>query len=295
MARGAGKGWLVRLPPMLWLVVFYLVPFLIVAKISLSQQAARRPPYLPVFDPAAGWEAFGAALGALSFDNFVSVVADDLIWSAYRSSLVIAAVSTVIALVLGLAIALPMARAPRRWQPVLVMLVVLPLLTSFLIRAYAWIAILKPEGFLNGALMALGLIREPLAILNTDVAVVIGIVYSYLPFMILPLYASLEKFDPSVLEAAADLGARPAQTFFLITLPMIRPAVLAGSALVFIPAAGEFIVPDLLGGSDTLMIGRVVWTTFFSERDWPLASALAIVLLSVVLVPLVLGRRRAPA
>lgn len=277
---------------MLWLGVFYLVPFLIVAKIALSQQAARRPPYRPVFDLSAGWSAFVESLSELSFLTFETVLSDDLLWGAYLNSVMIAAISTLAALVIGLMIAVPMARAPRRWQPVLVMLVVLPLLTSFLIRAYAWIAILKPEGLLNAALLHLGLISEPLAILNTNTAVVIGIVYSYLPFMVLPLYASLEKFDTSVLEAAADLGARPAAAFFLITLPMIRPAVLAGCGLVFIPAVGEFIVPDLLGGSDTLMVGRVVWNTFFADRDWPLASAMAILLLGVILVPLLIRLSR---
>ena len=286
MAGPGRRGWLVRLPPMVWLGVFYLVPFLIVAKIALSQQAARRPPYRPVFDLSAGWSAFVESLSELSFLSFETVFSDDLLWGAYLNSVMIAAISTLAALVIGLMIAVPMARAPRRWQPVLVMLVVLPLLTSFLIRAYAWIAILKPEGLLNAALLHLGVISEPLAILNTDTAVVIGIVYSYLPFMVLPLYASLEKFDTSVLEAAADLGARPAAVFFLVTLPMIRPAVLAGCGLVFIPAVGEFIVPDLLGGSDTLMVGRVVWNTFFADRDWPLASAMAIILLGVILVPL---------
>ena len=292
MAGGTSGRGLVRWVPLVWLTTFFLAPFLIVAKISLSEQATARPPYRPVFDPAAGWDAFVTALRQLSPTNYLSVFSDDLIWGAYATSLRIAAMATVLALMLGLAIALPMARAPRRWQPWLVMLVVLPFLTSFLIRAYAWIGILKPEGLLNLALLSAGVISEPLIILNTDIAILIGIVYSYLPFMILPLYASLEKFDAGLLEAAADLGAKPLAAFFLITVPVIWPAIMAGCALVFIPALGEFVIPDLLGGSDTLMAGRVVWNTFFADRDWPLASAMAIVLLAIVLVPILIRQAR---
>lgn len=279
------RALLLRLPPLAWLALFFLAPFLMVAKVSLSESAVAQPPYRPVFDLAAGWEALAARLGQLTLASYANVFSDDLLWGAYLTSLRIAAVSTVIALLLGLMIALPMARAPRRWRPILVMLVVLPFLTSFLIRAYAWISILKPEGLLNAALIGAGLISEPLVILNTETAVVIGLVYSYLPFMVLPLFASLEKFDSSLLEAAADLGARPWQSFFLVTVPVIAPALAAGSALVFIPALGEFVIPDLLGGSETLMVGRLLWNEFFANRDWPLASAMAIVLLAIVMVP----------
>ena len=288
------RALLLRLPPLLWLLVFFLAPFLMVAKVSLSESAVAQPPYRPVFDLAAGWESIRLALGQLSIANYTAVFSDDLLWGAYLTSLRIAALATLVTLLLGLMIALPMARAPRRWQPLLVMLVVLPFLTSFLIRAYAWIAILKPEGLLNAALLGLGLIAEPLVILNTETAVIIGLVYSYLPFMVLPLFASLEKFDGSLLEAAADLGARPWQAFFLVTAPVIAPAIAAGSALVFIPALGEFVIPDLLGGSETLMVGRLLWNEFFANRDWPLASAMAIVLLAIVMLPIIWRLARKP-
>lgn len=290
---GGGSG-VMRLMPLLWLVLFFLFPFLIVIKISLSESAVAQPPYVPVFDPAAGWDALVTAAGKLSVANFISVFSDDLLWGAYATSLRVALLSTLIALVLGLTVALPMARAPRHWQPWLVTLVILPFLTSFLIRAYAWMMILKPEGLLNGALLGLGLITEPLVILHTETAVIIGIVYSYLPFMVLPLYASLEAFDTSLSEAAQDLGATPTGAFLLVTAPVIAPAIAAGSALVFIPALGEFVVPDLLGGAETLMIGRVLWNEFFANRDWPLASAMAILLLVIVLVP-ILWRQRGRA
>jgi putrescine transport system permease protein len=185
-----------------------------------------------------------------------------------------------------------MARAPKGWQPTLMMLVILPFWTSFLIRIYAWIAILKPEGFLTMFLMKLGLISEPLQIMNTTTAVYIGIVYSYLPFMILPLYASLEKINPALLEAAEDLGSRPWRAFWRVTFPLSVPGVFAGCLLVFIPAVGEFVIPDLLGGSDTLMIGKTLWTEFFNNRDWPLASAVAVLLLVVLIVPIVLFQRQ---
>ena len=291
-ARGRFNNLAVRLPPAVWLALFFLLPFLLVLKVSLSESAIAQPPYRPVFDPAGGLGGLIDMLSRFSLANYVSVFADDLLWGAYLTSIRIAFVSTLIALLVGLMLALPMARAPRRWQPVLVMLVVLPFLTSFLIRAYAWIAILKPEGFLNAVLIRLGVISEPLVILNTDTAIVIGLVYSYLPFMVLPLYASLEKFDGALLEASADLGARPVASFFLVTVPVIWPAIAAGSALVFIPALGEFVIPDLLGGSDTLMVGRMLWNEFFANRDWPLASAMAIVLLLLVLVPIVWRQRK---
>lgn len=277
---------LLRIPPLVWLGVFFLTPFLMVARVSLSEKVLAQPPYRPAIDWSRGFDGVREALAGLSLENYVNVFADDLLLGAYFTSLRIAAISTIITLALGLMIALPMARAPRRWQPFLVMLVVLPFLTSFLIRAYAWIAILKPAGLLNTALIKLGIIAEPLAILNTETAVVIGLVYSYLPFMVLPLFASLERLDASLLEAAADLGAKPVQAFFLVTMPVIAPAILAGSALVFIPAIGEFVIPDLLGGSDSLMVGRLLWNEFFANRDWPLASAMAIVLLAIVMIPI---------
>jgi putrescine transport system permease protein len=271
--------------PYLWLLAFFLVPFAIVAKISLSQTAIAQPPYVPVFDSLA---EFWTDLRALSFDNYLWLIQNALYAKALLSSLWIAAVSALLTLLVGFPLAYAMARAPRAWQTILVMLVVVPFWTSFLIRVYAWIGILKPEGLLNQALMSLGLIAAPLAITNTNWAVLIGIVYSYLPFMVLPLYASLERLDRSLLEAAADLGASPMTSFWRITVPLAVPGIVAGLLLVFIPAVGEFVIPDLLGGSDTLMIGRTLWSEFFQNRDWPVASAVAIVLLVLLVVPIVL-------
>ena len=269
--------------PYLWLVVFFLAPFLIVFKISLSQTAIAIPPYEPVFD---GWRDLATKLGELSFANYLWLTEDALYLKAYLSSLAIAALSTAITLLVGYPLAYGMARAPHHLRPALVMLMVLPFWTSFLIRVYAWIGILKTEGLLNQALLSLGLIEAPLVILNTNTAVVIGIVYSYLPFMVLPLYAALEKLDESLLEAASDLGAAPLAAFWQVTFPLSLPGVAAGSLLVFIPAVGEFVIPDLLGGSETLMVGRTLWNEFFANRDWPVASAVAIALLLLLLMPI---------
>ena len=271
--------------PYLWLLVFFLAPFLIVLKVSLSQPNLAIPPYLPVFNTL--WE-IPRKIGELSFGNYVWLTQDALYLRAYLSSLWIAALSTAITLLVGYPIAYGMARAPHRLRPALLMLVILPFWTSFLIRVYAWIGILKPEGLLNQALLGLGLIDQPLAIMNTNTAVFIGIVYSYLPFMVLPLYAALERMDRSLLEAAADLGSTPLRSFWQITFPLSAPGIIAGSLLVFIPAVGEFVIPDLLGGSDTLMIGRTLWSEFFQNRDWPVASAVAIILLLVLVAPIVL-------
>ncbi len=224
----------------------------------------------------------------MTFANYLWLTGDPLYVKAYLSSIRIAAISAVAALVIGFPLAYAMARAPRGVRPLLLTLIILPFWTSFLIRVYAWIGILKPEGLLNQALLGAGIVAEPLAILNTDWAVFIGIVYSYLPFMVLPLYASLEKLDPALLEAAADLGSPPIKSFWQITVPLAVPGIVAGLMLVFIPAVGEFIIPDLLGGSGTLMIGKTLWNEFFINRDWPVASAVAIVLLAVLVVPIVL-------
>lgn len=277
--------YVLRAVPYLWLLIFFLAPFLIVAKISLSQTAIAIPPYTPVFD---GLAALGEKLRALSFGNYLWLTEDALYWKSYLSSLRIAAISTAITLLIGYPLAYGMARAPERWRAVLLALVILPFWTSFLIRVYAWIGILKKEGLLNQALLSLGAISEPLTILNTNAAVYVGIVYSYLPFMVLPLYASLERLDHALLEAAADLGATPLRAFWQITVPLSVPGIVAGSLLVFIPAVGEFVIPDLLGGSDTLMIGKTLWAEFFRNRDWPVASAVAIVLLAVLVIPIVL-------
>ena len=291
MTRTLGQRLLVALP-YLWLLVLFLAPFLIVLKISLSDLAVARPPYTPQLDLSEGWAGIRAFFAALDFENYVFLAEDSLYINAYLSSLRIAAVSTAITLVIGYAIAYALARAPRRWRPTLVMLVILPFWTSFLIRVYAWIGILKTEGLLNQVLLSVGLIGEPLTILNTNTAVYIGIVYSYLPFMVLPIYATLEKMDESLLEAAADLGSSRLETFVLVTLPLSLPGILAGCFLVFIPAIGEFVIPDLLGGSETLMIGKTLWVEFFNNRDWPLASAVAIVLLLLLIVPIVLFQRQ---
>jgi putrescine transport system permease protein len=271
--------------PYAWLFVFFLAPFVIVFKISLSEPAIAIPPYVPVFESLADLRT---KIGELSFANYAWLIEDALYLKAYLSSLWIALVSTILTLLIGYPIAYGMARAPRGLQPVLVMLVILPFWTSFLIRVYAWIGILKPEGLLNQLLLFLGMIDQPLTIINTNTAVYIGIVYSYLPFMVLPLYASLEKMDQTLLEAAADLGSTPLKSFWQITFPLSLPGVFAGALLVFIPAMGEFVIPDLLGGSETLMIGRTLWNEFFLNRDWPVASAVAIVLLLLLVVPIVI-------
>ncbi|GGE90904.1 ABC transporter permease subunit [Stappia taiwanensis] len=285
--RGLG-GWLLIAVPYLWLLTFFLAPFFIVFKISLSEVAVAIPPYLPTFDLAAGWDDFVSGITALSIDNYLWLTEDSLYWKSYVSSIVIAATSTLITLIVGYPMAYGMARAPKAWRPTLLMLVILPFWTSFLIRVYAWIGILKTEGLLNQFLLWVGLIDTPLTILNTNVAVYIGIVYSYLPFLVLPLYATLEKLDESLLEAASDLGSPPWRSFWTITVPLSLPGVIAGCFLVFIPAVGEFVIPDLLGGSDTLMIGKTLWTEFFNNRDWPVSSAVAVLLLLILVVPIVL-------
>ncbi|MCD2172755.1 ABC transporter permease subunit [Rhizobium sp. C4] len=274
--------------PFGWLLILFLVPFFIVFRISLSQTAIAMPPYTPVFDLAAGWDGLKDFLSQLSLDNFIYLTQDSLYVKAYISSVTIAFFATLLTLLVGYPIAYAMAQAPRTVRPTLLMLVILPFWTSFLIRVYAWIAILKPEGFLNQILLYLGLIHEPLIILNTNVAVYIGIVYSYLPFMVLPLYSALEKLDGTLIEAAEDLGCTQFQAFWKVTFPLSLPGVIAGFLLVFIPATGEFVIPDLLGGSETLMIGKTLWAEFFSNRDWPISSAVAIVLLLVLVIPIAL-------
>jgi putrescine transport system permease protein len=287
----AKRHWLTRvaiLAPYAWLVAFFLLPFLIVVKISLSQTALAQPPYLPVLDIAAGWEGLKDFLAGLSLDNYRLLASDDLYLGSYLRSLGIAGLSTLMLLVAGFPIAYALTRMPPRLQPVLVVLVILPFWTSFLIRVYAWMTILQREGLLNQALLALRVIDEPLAWLASDTAIYIGIVYSYLPFMVLPIYATLEKLDGSLLEAAADLGCRPGKAFWLVTVPLALPGVVAGALLCFIPIVGEFVIPDLLGGSDSMMIGQVLWTEFFANRDWPAASAVAVVLLCLLIVPVVI-------
>ena len=277
--------------PYLWLLLFFLVPFGIVLKIALSDTAISIPPYTPVLDLAEGWAGVKAFFADLDVENFTFLASDPLYITAYISSLKIALISTFITLLVGYPIAYGMAQAPDEWRPTLMMLVILPFWTSFLIRIYAWIGILSNEGFLNQFLMSTGLIDSPLTILNTNIAVYIGIVYAYLPFMILPIYTALEKLDVSLIEAAEDLGCSRFQAFWLVTFPLSRPGVIAGCFLVFIPAIGEFVIPSLLGGTQTLMIGKTLYDEFFANRDWPVASAVAVVLLLILIIPIVLFQR----
>ncbi|MCH2095239.1 MAG: ABC transporter permease subunit [Rhodobacteraceae bacterium] len=277
--------------PYIWLLALFLVPFLIVLKISLSDLALARPPYVPQWNFGDGWDALKAFFGSLDLENFVFLSEDDLYWRAYISSLKIALISTLITLLVGFPMAYGIARSPEEWRPTLLMLIILPFWTSFLIRVYAWMGILSKEGLLNQFLLWLGLIGEPLTILNTNTAVYIAIVYTYLPFMILPIYAALDRLDDSLLEAAEDLGCSRIQAFWLITVPLARNGVIAGCFLVFIPAIGEVIIPSLMGGSGTLMIGKVLWEEFFSNRDWPVASAVAIILLLILIIPIILFQR----
>ncbi len=277
--------------PYFWLLALFLVPFLIVLKISLSDTALAIPPYTPTLDLSTGWQGIKDFWSGLDMENFEFLTSDDLYWKAYLSSLKIAVISTILTLLVGYPIAYGMANAPDHWRPTLMMLVILPFWTSFLIRVYSWMGILSNEGYLNQLLMSTGLISEPLTILNTNTAVYIGIVYTYLPFMILPIYSALERLDASLLEAAEDLGCSRLTAFWLITVPLSKNGIIAGCFLVFIPALGEFVIPSLLGGSKTLMIGKVLWEEFFNNRDWPVASAVAVILLLILIIPIILFQR----
>jgi putrescine transport system permease protein len=280
------------LVPYLWLLALFLLPFLIVLKISVSQTAIVQPPYVPLLDLSAGWEGLKEFFAGLSTENYKTLFTDSLYAWSYLKSLQVAAVSTVILLLIAYPVAYALARVPRRWQGVLVLLVVLPFWTSFLIRVYAWVSILQHDGLLNQALIALRIVDAPVTWLATDTAVYIGIVYSYFPFMVLPLFAALEKMDNTLLEAAADLGSPPWRTFFQVTVPLSLPGIAAGSLLCFIPIVGEFVIPDLLGSSSTAMIGQTLWMEFFGNRDWPVASALAAVLLCILVPPILIYRQR---
>jgi putrescine transport system permease protein len=277
---------LVIIIPYAWLTVFFLAPFFIVLRISLSETAIAMPPYLPSFNLADGISGILDKISQLSVANYVFLAGDALYTNAYISSLKIAGISTIATLMIAYPIAYGMAKAPNSIRPTLLMLVILPFWTSFLIRVYAWIAILKPEGLLNQLLLTLGVIDQPLIILNTNWAIYIGIVYSYLPFMVLPIYSSLEKMDHSLTEAAQDLGCTPIRAFWRVTFPLSMPGVIAGCMLVFIPAVGEFVIPDLLGGSETLMIGKTLWNEFNANRDWPVSAAVATILLLILVVPI---------
>ena len=281
-----GPRWGVISVPYLWQLLFFAIPFLIVLKISFSKLAIAMPPYTPIL------EYVDEALTLkLNLGNYAALVMDSQYAQAYLSSIKIAGISTLLALLIGYPIAYVIARLPPSTRNIAMMLVGLPSWTSFLIRIYAWIGILKNNGLLNNFLIKLGIINEPLQILYTPLAAYIGIVYAYLPFMVLPLYTNLVKHDQRLLEAAYDLGAKPWQAFFSITLPLSRSGIIAGCMLVMIPAVGEFVIPELLGGPDTLMIGRVLWGEFFNNRDWPAASAVAIVMLILLMVPILLFNR----
>ncbi|HEX9463087.1 MAG TPA: ABC transporter permease subunit [Alphaproteobacteria bacterium] len=263
--------------PFAWLLIFFLLPFVIVFAISLVPATDGQPPFASPLAPAN-----------LTLDNYRLLAGDELYAAAFGNALRIAATSTLIALVVGYPMAYAIARSPQTWRGPLLLLVVLPFWTSFLIRIYAWMILLRPTGLINTALQATGLIDEPLPLIANQFAVHLGIVYSYLPFMVLPLYAALERLDSSLLEAAFDLGCRPAVAFWRVTVPLSLPGIVAGCLLVFIPAVGEFVIPDLLGGPDTPMIGRVLWTEFFANRDWPTASAVAVLLLVALVGPIVI-------
>lgn len=273
--------------PYAWLLLFLLLPILIVLKISLAEIALASPPYTPMLQ----WVDERTLALRLHVGNYAYLWQDPLYLGAYLNSLKVAAVSTAFCLLIGYPMAYAIARAPSSWRIVLLMLVILPFWTSFLIRVYAWIGLLQGNGLINHLLLSIGLIDQPLVLLHSNFAVYLGIVYSYLPFMILPLYATLVRMDLTLLEAAADLGCPPWKAFLTVTLPLSMPGVIAGSLLVFIPAVGEFVIPDLLGGPDSLMIGRVLWTEFFSNRDWPVAAAVAVAMLAVILIPLLLFQR----
>lgn len=278
----SGRGAVAAIP-YLWLLLFFLLPFVIVLKISLAEPLIAQPPFTPLFGPDGSLQA--------TFDNYRFLWQDRLYLVAYLNSIKLAAVSTLLCLLIGYPMAYGMAKAPPALRNILLLLVILPFWTSFLLRVYAWMGILRNNGLINNILMTLGVIDQPIQMMNTDFAIYVGITYSYLPFMILPLYAVLERLDPDLVEAAQDLGCRPWKAFASITLRLSIPGVIAGSLLVFIPAVGEFVIPSLLGGPDSLMIGRVLWDEFFGNRDWPVASAVAIALLLLLVVPIMLFQR----
>ena len=288
LARLQG-GWqsVVVCVPYFWLLLFFLAPFFIVLKISLAERIIASPPFSPLFQ----WAEDGALTIRLLFDNFVWLWEDELYVETYLNSLKISIVSTILCLLIGYPIAYGISRARPTARAILLLMVILPFWTSFLLRVYAWIGLLADQGTINNLLIFLGVIDSPIRLLYSEFAVYVGIVYTYVPFMILPLYANMEKLDVSLHEAAADLGARPLTTFFTVTLPMTVPGIIAGSLLVFIPATGEFVIPDLLGGGNVLMIGKVLYGEFNANQDWPVASAVAIALLLVLVVPMMIYQR----
>jgi putrescine transport system permease protein len=286
-ARSPAGRTLVIAVPYLWLLLFFLVPFLIVLKISVSDMRMAMPPYAPL----VSWVSTQAVELKINLANYAFLLKDALYLNSYLNSLLTAAISTVLCLLIGYPMAYGIARSSPARRNLLLLLVMLPFWTSFLLRVYAWMGILKNNGVINNFLMWLGVIDEPIVMLQTDFAVYLGIVYSYLPFMVLPLYTAIEKLDLSLLEAAADLGCRPVKAFFRITFPLTMSGIVAGCMLVFIPAVGEFVIPALLGGPDSLMIGRVLWEEFFNNRDWPIASAVAIAMLLLLVIPIMILQR----
>ncbi|WP_167362827.1 MULTISPECIES: ABC transporter permease subunit [Pseudomonas] len=272
--------------PFVWLFLFFLLPFIIVLKISFAEADVAIPPYTEVYT----WAENKLSI-VLNLGNYIFLSEDSLYLAAYLGSLKMAFVSTLLCLLIGYPMAYAIARADKDIQTVLLLLIMMPTWTAILIRVYAWMGILSNNGLLNSLLQSIGLIDAPLQILNTNVAVYIGVVYSYLPFMILPLYANLVKHDQSLLEAAADLGSSNFNSFWKITVPLSKNGIIAGCMLVFIPVVGEFVIPELLGGPETLMIGKVLWQEFFNNRDWPVASALAVVMLAILIVPIILFNR----
>lgn len=267
--------------PYFWLLLFFLIPFLMVLKISFSQADLAMPPYTDIFE----WADSQLTL-LLNFGNYQLLFEDSLYIQAYWQSLKMAAVATLICLIIGYPMAWAIVHASPSMRLILLVLIILPSWTSFLIRVYAWMGLLSNNGIINNALLAIGIIDQPLKMLNTNFAVYIGLVYAYLPFMILPLYNALSRLDYSLIEAAADLGARPWKTFISVILPLSKGGIIAGSMLVFIPSVGEFVIPELLGGPDSLLIGRVLWQEFFNNRDWPVASAVAITMLALLAIPI---------
>ncbi|MEL4014249.1 putrescine ABC transporter permease PotH [Dryocola clanedunensis] len=286
------KAWLARMQmkhgrklvialPYLWLILLFMLPFLIVFKISFAEMARAIPPYTDL----ATWADDRLEI-ALNFANYFQLTDDPLYAEAYLQSLQVAGISTLCCLAMGYPLAWAIAHSKPSTRNILLLLVILPSWTSFLIRVYAWMGILKNNGVLNNVLIWLGVIDQPLTILHTNLAVYIGIVYAYLPFMVLPIYTALTRIDYSLVEASMDLGARPLKTFFSVIVPLTKGGIIAGSMLVFIPAVGEFVIPELLGGPDSIMIGRVLWQEFFNNRDWPVASGVAIVMLLLLIVPI---------
>jgi len=280
------RNWrsLILFIPFFWLLLFFLAPFFIVLKISFAGAVIASPPFTSMIE----WVDEGVMNIRVVTDNYAYLWEDDLYVNTYLNSLKISSISTILCLLIGYPMAYAIVRSSHTTKHILLMLIILPFWTSFLLRVYAWMGLLADQGTINGLLMSLGIIDEPLRMLYTEFAVYVGIVYTYVPFMILPLYANMEKLDWTLLEAAADLGARPATTFLTVTLPMTLPGIIAGSLLVFIPATGEYVIPDLLGGGNVLMIGRVLYNEFNANVDWPVASAVAIALLLLLVLPMML-------